>query len=180
MKRALTVGCILLIAGCRQVESKAALETARAFYSAALPLMGHGVPGDIHTLRPHISTQLAALLDQASEAEDLYYKRTGDEVPPMLEGDLFSSLAEGATSFKVLVAAKEGSHWICTVELAYRSPEGQEEPYVWMDRATLIREGGRWVVDDLALLSNDQKAPSESLQAVLRQVIKNGNDPNYK
>ncbi len=180
MKRAAATVCILLLTSCEKKAAMAPKEASRAFYAAVLPLMGHGVPGDIQPLLPHISHELANLLIQASEAEDAYYKRTGSEVPPMVEGDLFSSLSEGATSFKVVSAWSDGRTWKCQVDLTYYEPGNTEPPYIWSDRTTLIQESGHWVVDDLDLLSKGETVTSGTLKNGLRQIIKNGNDPAFK
>lgn len=186
MRGVMAAASVLLVLSCQKYGIKASHEAVEvrnatgSFYSAVLPLMGHGVPGDIKVLRPWISADLAKFLEEASDAEGAYYERCKDDSPPMVEGDLFSSLSEGPTSFKVLAASKKDNGWACTVELRYQTPGSDEKPLIWNDRATLIPEGGRWVVDDLDLLSTHETASSGTLKSWLRKIIKDGNDPDYK
>ena len=62
-----------------------------------------GIPGEAGRakLAPYITPALEQLLAAGEAAEARYAKETNNQSPPIIEGDLFTSLFEGATAFKV-------------------------------------------------------------------------------
>lgn len=149
----------------------------RAFYGAVRPQVGTGVPDSEHLklLRSFISDRLTGLLIKAEAAEAKNAKQPvpeGEGNPPLFEGDLYSPYAEGFTSFKVLEAIQQGAAWICRVRLTYQ--EEGSKPMVWIDKASVVFEHGRWVVDDVARLEPGETTSSTSLAILLQGIIKDG------
>lgn len=122
----------------------------RAFYDAYLAAQVRGIP-DAKTravFAPLISGALDKALADADAAEQLHLKLTKNEEPPLVEGDPFSSLFEGATSYKLGKCEEKGETATCAVDLTYAGAR-DEKPTDWTDKAILVKEGGGWVVDDL-------------------------------
>lgn len=148
-------------------------EAAGAFYAAYLKLPRGGVPNAEQRgrLQATISPALDRLLAAADAAEGRYAKRTRNEVPPLVEGDLFTSLFEGATRATVASCTDDARVAICLVVLSYK--DGQSET-AWQDRVHLVLNAGRWVVDDIEYAGGWDFARrgrlTETLKAVAREA----------
>ena len=89
----------------------------------------------------------------------------------MVEGDLFTSLFEGASAFTVLSCdSRTGS---CLVELSYLDPESKA-PTTWQDKVYLVKDSPGWLVDDIEFLGNWQFMHKGRLKELLKQVIEEG------
>jgi hypothetical protein len=151
-------------------------KTVAAFYSLYLQERPRGVPDAAlrEKFKPLISRELGDLLDAAAAAEDLHVRKTSNEEPPLVEGDLFSSLFEGATAFTPGKCAVEGDHAYCDADLAFiepgSEPGGQNKPTTWTDKVALIRSPQGWLVDDIAFGGAWDFGQHGMLRATLRQV----------
>jgi hypothetical protein len=123
---------------------------ASAFYATYVKTRPGGVPNATARARfaPLLTRRLTALLTAADAAETHYAKATRGRVPPLVEGDLFTSLFEGADSFALGACSVEGAATACAVSLSYGSA-GQPDTR-WTDRVLLRREQGGWKIDDIA------------------------------
>lgn len=140
---------LMLASSALAAEATPAAAT-RAFYDTYLAAKVRGIP-DARTralFTPLISGALDKALADAGAAEALHLKLTKNEEPPLVEGDPFSSLFEGATSYKLGKCEEKGRTATCAVELTYAGAP-DEKPTDWTDRAILVKERGGWVVDDL-------------------------------
>ena len=98
--------------------------------------------------RPFLSRRLFGQLEQAARIRDQAIADHPDEKPPFVDGDLFSSLFEGATSFEigVPVSQKDGREHV-PVNFSYSEAGTPAER--WTDTAVLVREDGAWKLDDV-------------------------------
>jgi hypothetical protein len=72
--------------------------------------------------------------------------RRADEKPAFVEGDLFSSLFEGATGLTASAPVARGDVQLVPVTFT----TDQEKPAVsWMDTVVVRKENGRWLVHDV-------------------------------
>ena len=153
---------------------RGAAEAAAKFYDIRLSEKSGGVPeGDFRTrLRPVVSPALDSLFAQAAEAERRHTERTNNSEPPYLQGDIFSSLFEGATGYEIgkceTDAAALTATVVCDVMLAH---EAGDEPVQWTDRVVLVSDNGRWMVDDIRYGGDWDFASKGSLQPTLKAVI---------
>jgi len=122
---------------------------ARVFYSELRRLGVSGLPGeeDWAHLKPFCSETLGAALDLAVKEQIEFMRKNPDEKPPWIEGDLFSSLFEGPKQFVVGAAVIKGETADVTVECSHT--EGGET-VKWIDTLILVKEGGKWLVDDVS------------------------------
>ncbi len=167
---------LLLIADPLAADDNRDIEKAvSAFYKIYLKVQPSGVPHEKEQkkFRPHISASLGKLLEEAGEVEQKYYRATKGEVPPLVEGDLFTSLFEGAAAFKVLSCAGKTAAGSCLVQFIYVDP-GDKSSFKWKDRVFLIKESRGWLVDDIEFLGDWQFMHKGRLKNILRKVIDEG------
>lgn len=164
------------LAACGEKASVAdATPAASAFYDIVLSEKQGGVPEpDMRArLRTVISPELDSLLAQASEAERRHTARTNNSEPPYLQGDIFSSLFEGATAYEVGACTVENDETVgCAVSLSH---EGEGGPVEWTDHVLIVISGKgetrTFLVDDVAYGGEWDFASRGTLKATLRAVI---------
>ena len=151
-----------------------------SFYKTILKFKDGGVPSrkNIDRLSPFISESFRNNLLDARETEDKHFQRTKNSEPPLVEGNLFYSLFEGADKYSCIKSEPDKENVSYLVNLEYRDPYGKHEIVKWQDRATLIKENNRWVVHDLELLGKWEFGAKGKLSEILRGVIKEGKDAN--
>lgn len=148
-------------------------KTASGFYTAVLALPQGGIPDAKarKTLEPFLSPGLDRLLIGGEQAEAAYAKQTKNEVPPLLEGDIFTSMFEGATAFKVGTCAAHGAKAECAIALTYDSPG--DPPQHWTDAVVLVQTPSGWRVDDVDFGGNWPFANKGTLKENLTFAIHN-------
>ena len=143
------------------------------FYTAALALDQGGIPNAKarRRLAPYVSADLERLLAQGAEAEAAYAATTKGQAPALLEGDIFTSLFEGATSFRAGDCEVEGTKANCRVALSY--DRVGEKPQHWNDTAVLVQTPQGWRVDDIDYQGNWPFANTGTLKQNLAFAIHN-------
>lgn len=158
-------------------QATAAVERgATAFYRVYLDVRPAGVPGARarQSFAAVVSPQLADLLQRAEAAERRHRTVTRNAEPPLAQGDLFTSLFEGAQTFSVRECHRSSAGGaVCSIELAYG--DGRETTR-WADTLFLVRHGGRWLVDDIEYGGDWQFMHKGRLRELLRRVIRDGNN----
>jgi hypothetical protein len=151
------------------------VKAVNAFYNTYLTVKPLGVPAEkeLTKFKPYLSASLMKLLNESAQAEEKYRRVTKGEVPPLVEGDLFTSLFEGATSFKVLSC--EAATGSCLVELSYVEAVNGP-PTKWKDKAYLVKDSRGWLITDIEYLGEWQFMHKGRLQELLKQVVKEGNE----
>ncbi len=148
-------------------------EVVNGFYNVYITVRPSGVTSEKEQLKfkPYLSASLGKLLHEAARAERKYKKTTKGKVPPLVEGDIFTSLFEGASAFTVLSCnVRTGS---CLVEFSYLDPENKSST-TWRDKVYLIKDSRGWLVDDIEFLGNWQFMHKGRLKELLKQVIEEG------
>jgi hypothetical protein len=156
----------------RSNSSQSALDTVSAFYAYIIRYQPLGIPQGRakKALWPLLSKRLVQELDSLQACEDDYYRRYGDILranhfkpeTPWLEEGLFSGPNEAASPMKFSVLSRKSigenrvdvhlrfTHkqtYCCGHPTSYEHYEGL---------VTVIRENGRFVIDDfVALYEND-------------------------
>jgi hypothetical protein len=131
---------------------------ANAFYAvyAAQHAQGGGIPDATGRLRYStvLTPRLNKQITDAAAAQARLSARVKNAVAPMLEGDSFTSLFEGATAWKVGACTVSGQAARCPVALTHdvapapgRKPE---KPAHWNDVLVLANTPAGWKVDDVA------------------------------
>jgi hypothetical protein len=148
-----------------------------AFYAVYGPQVGKGggIPDAAArqrysaVLSPRLNKQLA----DAAAAQARLTARVKNAVPPMLEGDIFSSLFEGATGWKVGACQSDGVTARCPVALTHTAPPvaGAPKPARWNDTVLLTNGPGGWKVDDVIYDAGFAFGNTGRLSAMLRMVV---------
>ena len=151
-------------------------QTVNNFYGVYLKIHSFGVPneGELAQYSPYISPELSDLLKKAGEAEQKHEAATKGEEPPLVEGDLFTYLFEGAGSYSITSCESNHASVFCTVEFKYINP-GDKSEVKWKDKVYLVKTGRGWAVDDIEYLGEWQFMHKGRLKGLLKEVIQEGN-----
>ena len=176
MKAVAVLICALLLIGeapAAAADAGAPAAAASGFYTAYLSLKQGGIPDAKarKSLEPFLSPALDRLIVEGEKAEASYAALTKNEVPPLLEGDIFTSMFEGATAFRVGDCAAHGAKADCSVSLTYESPG--DKPQRWSDTAVLVQTASGWRVDDIDFGGNWPFANKGTLKENLTFAIHN-------
>jgi hypothetical protein len=144
---------------------------ANGFYAVygALPHSG-GLPDATARVRytPLLSPRLNLLLSQAAIAETHFHAKVKD-APPLIEGDLFTSLFEGATSVKLGACSGDAKTGRCAATLTHSEPK--QKPVSWSDTLELVNTPSGWKIDDIAYNAGFQFGNTGTLSDTLRMAI---------
>jgi hypothetical protein len=128
-----------------------------------------GVPGDrdLAKYEPFISPALDSLLKQGAAAQ-ARFTTANKNSPPLVEGDIFTSMFEGATSVAVGACSGDARTAQCAVDLEHADPKG---PAKWTDKVYLVNTPDGWRVDDVAYGAPWAFGNKGKLTDTLHQVI---------
>lgn len=154
MKRALL--CLVLSAAPAFAQTDAMTAAANAFYTVYAGQADRGGLPDATgraRLASILTPRLNGLIAQAAQAQDRMTAKVHNAVPPVIEGDIFTSLFEGATSWVVQGCKADGAMARCPVALTYQSKplpgRPVEKPAHWTDILVLANTPQGWKVDDV-------------------------------
>ncbi|MBB5391470.1 MULTISPECIES: DUF3828 domain-containing protein [unclassified Herbaspirillum] len=168
-----TLAAALALGGCNNFsgEEQRQADVISAFYTLHLKTNAPGLPpaDELRQYQPLVSRALYTLLTQAEAADVRYHTMVGNQAPPIVEGDLFTSLYEGATSFSVKSCDSDDQRSSCQVAFEYKKDGAAE---AWNDKILLVREDNRWRIDDIEFIGNDQSSQREYLSDTLADAIK--------
>lgn len=148
---------------------------ARIFYSLSLELKPRGVPDVAVRARfePLVTPELLAKMAEADAVEKKHFIATKNQEPPYFQGDPFSSLFEGATSYALGTCVTEGARAYCDVDLTFVDAPGTR-PTMWTDKLVLVKRVGGWKVDDLSYGATWDFGQHGTLRGLLTDVIREG------
>src|SRR5581483_1383444 len=128
MKAVLTIVLLLAAPAAASAQADDPAAAVNAFYSvySGQHAQGLGIPDATVRLRlqPVLSPRLNKELADAAAAQARLTAKVKNAVPPVLEGDIFSSLFEGAGAWKVGPCQTAGKTARCSVALNYTPPAG--------------------------------------------------------
>lgn len=139
---------LLALSACRGREATTPADAVMQFYTMrdAVGVQGAPTEKELAALRPFIADTLANGLAFADSLRTADRLRAPDEKPAFVEGDLFSSVFEGYTSFRVMPALPGDAPFVVPIEFA----DERARPTVrWTDTAVVVVERGRLVVQDI-------------------------------
>jgi hypothetical protein len=126
-----------------------AARAANDFYAVYGSQHGGGIPdaGGRARYAPLLSPRLNKQLAAAAAAEIRFAAKVKGAAPPLIEGDLFTSLFEGATAWKVGPCSDDGKTARCPASLGH--VEKTAKPTNWNDTLVLANTPSGWKVDDV-------------------------------
>jgi len=136
-----------------------------------------GIPDATGRVRytPVLSPRLNKQLTEAAAAQARLTAKVTNAVPPMLEGDIFSSLFEGATAWKVGACQGDMKSVHCRVALSYLPSPSQNakppKPANWSDTVLLVQTPQGWKVDDVIYDAGFAFGNTGRLSQMLQMVV---------
>lgn len=138
-------------------------------YGSFHPSAGIPDAGGRTRLAPYLSPALNKMLADGAAAEARFASKFKNS-PPLIEGDLFSSMFEGATAWKLGTCNASGTTARCPVNFTH-AQQGRP-PVTWTDTLLLINTAAGWRVDDIAYGANFQFGNTGKLTDTLRTVLR--------
>ena len=150
-----------------------------AFYAVydSQRAQGGGIPDATGRLRYSkvLSPRLNKQLTDAAAAQARLTAKVRNAVPPMLEGDIFSSLFEGATAWKVGPCQGDAQAVRCPVALSHTPPalpnRKAEKPANWTDTVLVVNTPQGWKVDDVTYDAGFAFGNTGKLSDMLAMVV---------
>ena len=138
------------------------------FYEMRQRLGRTGLPdeNEMKAYRAFLCPTLAAAMDAARVRQKLYIDEHPDDKPPLVEGDLFSSLFEGTEGVTPNGTEVQGD--AARVTLSMRYGEGDQATR-WKDVVVLGKDGGSWCIDDVEYRGNWPFANKGKLSTTLAE-----------
>ncbi|PYS98939.1 MAG: hypothetical protein DMF63_12745 [Acidobacteria bacterium] len=137
-----------------------------SFYKKYIEYQMRGLPTEkqVKSLTPLFSSEIVKMIATDRVEQTKFIKEHPDEKPPWIEGDLFSSLTEGATSYKLGKSRIEKTRAEVDVNLVYKDKSDATE---WMDTVVLTKTNGKWIISDILYKGNWAFMNGASLRASL-------------
>jgi hypothetical protein len=140
-----------VMAAAGPARADAAMQAAvEAFYKVYdTPPRTGGLPNATQRTRyaTVLSPRLMQLLGQAQAAQIRFDRKVRGAAPPLIEGDIFTSLFEGPTSWTVGTCAGDARTAQCPVTMIHQA--AGQQPTQWRDTLVLVASAGGWKVDDV-------------------------------
>ena len=130
----------------------------------------NGIPdaGGQARLAPYLSSRLNKMLADGAAAELRFAAKVKD-APPLIEGDLFTSMFEGATGWKLDACTVAGAAARCPV--AFTHAQKGHPPVNWTDTLLLVNTPQGWRIDDIAYGGGFQFGNTGKLGDTLKLVL---------
>jgi hypothetical protein len=140
-------------ASCRDRAPDTPATTVVQFYTMLDALGVHAIPEQtaLTSLRPFVADSLASLLDAARQLRDSSAKAMPDEKPPFADGDPFSSLFEGRSTWTPAKTITVGDTALVVTTFTYAATP---PTVTWSDTVVVTREHERFVVADIRYGTN--------------------------
>jgi hypothetical protein len=150
-----------------------------SFYDVYVPLhvKGGGIPDATERVRyqPVLSPRLNKQIADAAQAQARLTAKVKNAVPPMLEGDIFSSLFEGASDYQIGECRGDTKIARCPVALTYAPPpvpgHKAEKRAKWNDTVVVVMTPQGWKVDDVIYDAGFAFGNTGRLSSMLQMVI---------
>ena len=169
---ALIAAVILATTGSAAAAPATPTEAATLFYKAYLAMPSTGGLPDAATqakLAPLVTDGLRRLLAEADRAEARHQRATKGAEPPMIEGDPFTSLFEGATAFDVGACEELGQSATCAIGLD--ADDGKGGRVEWTDQAIVVHGADGWRLDNIKYGGTWAFGLHGDLREVLKGVV---------
>lgn len=134
-------------------SERAAIRSAAQAFCTELrrePIRGLPTDAQLQRLSAHLTPELQQLFRIAKAIQSEQIRKHPDEKPYWIEGDLFSSLFEGVSSWS-LGEVFSAPTVDATVKVVQTYSEPNPEPVTWTDTLVWKRRGQQWLLDDVLM-----------------------------
>jgi hypothetical protein len=161
----------LSLAAHSRAGEKGPADTVNGFYDAYIKVKPLGIPdaAKLAKLSPYLTPELVSLLTQADLTEQKYKEETKGEVPPLVEGDVFTSLFEGADAFQVGKCKEKDNSAECEVGFSNTNP-GDGKTFKWKDAVLLEKTDKGWLISDVDYKGDWDFAVKGTLTGMLKRL----------
>jgi hypothetical protein len=163
-----------LLAACSQNSAQEAKQVVTNFYQANQTTHPAGALSlsELLTFRQFVSVPLFELLKNVSEAEEAHMRETNDQEPPLVDGNLLTSLPEGATTYRIINCQLESDQGMCRVELVFSNAQHQS-PAKWIDKVVLSKDVRGWVIANIIYAGENSNMRKGDLHGTLLHILSN-------
>ena len=161
----LPIAIMLLMVSCSQKPAESPADVVQKIYSAPNPFRNEKLDSSL------FSKDLYQLITQSKQTEQksketIRMSKAPTDKPLLIEGEVFASLYEGYTGFKVLSTEVKKDTALVSVEFTNQSYQ-----QVWTDKVRLIAVGGSWKLDNVVY---GTPSSQPDLQQLLRAFVAAG------
>jgi len=174
----ITIAFLLLVVSSSQSGAQSTPRgAANRFYRTYLKLRVRGLPNKRQrkVLWPLFAPDLRQMFDAAEREQTKFSRENPGEKPPWCEGDLFSSLFEGAQAFTLGDPKLSGDRIYVPVNLIFRD---KTDTACWTDTLVLLNRNGHWLISDILFNGDWPFKTGDSLRGVLKIDQSSGMPPN--
>lgn len=168
---------LLLLASPALAQANDPAAAVHAFYGVYQSRHDNGIPDATGRLRWSVvlSPRLNALLTKAANTQarmGARIKAAGPKaaVMPGLDGDIFTSFFDGATSWKIGACQGDTKLQRCSVALTHAPSRPGDKPANWSDTVVVANGTGGWRVDEVIYDADFAFGNTGTLTSTLRLV----------
>lgn len=171
MRKSILAVLISLIAAAAHAE-RTPVDVVGGFYAERIKSNSTGAPTgrELVAFSSYLSPELVCLLSAALRYNEQFAKTHPDDKPPFAEGDLYSSVFEGPTRFKVGAATLDGDTYSVRTRFYLDDGDSQDDKG-WEDVAELTRYRNRWLIADISYQGGFEFGNHGRLTESLRSVL---------
>jgi hypothetical protein len=132
-------------------DEEAVRQVAQQFVAFYFQDYGRGLPDQaaLAKLAPLTTRSFQKSFERARAAEDCHHRKVGNAEPPLIQGDVFTSLFEGATQGTPGSIRVDGRKATVEMNWSYGSAADGGKPVSWTD-ALLMKQGKHgWRIRDI-------------------------------
>ena len=150
MKRALLF-LLLAVSPARAADDSAAMAATASGFLAAYHAFPGGIPDSAARARfaPFVSPGLLQSLS-AAEAAEKRFSAKGKNMPPLIEGDIFTAFVEGASNSRLGLCVGDAQRGTCKISYVHAGKSNLPGPLAWTDTFVMLNTPSGWRVDDVA------------------------------
>jgi len=161
----------LMMGACSQKPAESPADVVQKIFSAPNPFRNEKLDSALFSKDLYLLITQSKQTEQKSR-ETIRMSKAPTDKPLLIEGEVFASLYEGYTGFKVLTAEVIKDTALLSIEFTNQSYQ-----QVWTDKVRLIAVGGSWKLDNVIY----SKASSQpDLQQLLRAFVAAGQQEQLK
>lgn len=149
----------------------------RQFYDWRFKAQFTGVPerATLKVAETFLSSELICLLDKARDYRNRFVKKFPTDKPPFIEGDMFTSLFEGANRYTLESMKVNGENATAVVHF-YHDQGRKKDKAGWRDTVLLQHKNHQWRITDIQYGGKFDFGNSGSLRRNLLEELSQENN----